>query len=181
MSIPRELSVRKGRLYQNPIRELEGMRKGKVEYRNVKVTGEIRLPGIEGRKVDMELRLRPGAAQNPYRKFALRFAQNEEYRTSLSFRPHESVLKIDRKFSGSRRAIVHQRRSLVRKEGEELKLRIILDLFSAEIFVNDGEQVLTMTMYTDLSASGISFFADGQAIMDITKYDLLTESETPQR
>ena len=83
------------------------------------------------------------------------------------------MLKIDRKFSGSRRAIVHQRRSLVNSRNGKLKLRIILDSFSAEIFVNDGEQVLSMTMYTDLTAQGISFFADGQVVMDIVKYDLV--------
>ncbi len=30
-----------------------------------------------------------------------------------------------------------------------------------------------MTMYTDLTAQGISFFADGQVVMDIVKYDLV--------
>ena len=49
---------------------------------------------------------------NVYKKIALRFAQNEKFHTELSFRPDESVLKIDRKFSGSERALVHQRRSL---------------------------------------------------------------------
>ena len=54
----------------------------------------------------------------------------------------------------------------------ELKLRIILDRFSAEVFVNDGEQVMTATVMTDLLANGISFSTDGQVEMDITKYDL---------
>ena len=175
MSLPRELSVKNGRLYQRPVRELEAMRKNKIQYRDIMVSGEIRLKGIQGRRVDLELDIRPGSQDKLYRKFAARFAQDEQYRTSLSFRPHESVLKIDRKFSGSRRAIVHQRRSLVRSEGGELKLRIILDSFSAEIFVNDGEQVLSVTMYTDLAAEGISFFADGQVSMNITKYDLWEE------
>ena len=53
-----------------------------------------------------------------------------------------------------------------------MKLRIILDRFSAEVFVNDGEQVLTITFYTDQSADGISFFADGEAVIDVLKYDL---------
>lgn len=92
-----------------------------------------------------------------YRKFALRFAQDDTYQTALSFRPHESVLKIDRKFSGSRRAIIHQRRCLVNSKNGELKLRVILDRFSAEAFINDGEQVMTATIYTDQSAEGISF------------------------
>ena len=41
-----------------------------------------------------------------------------------------------------------------------------------EVFVNDGEQVLSATMYTDQAADGISFFADGTAKIDVVKYDL---------
>lgn len=175
MSLPRELSIKNGRLYQRPIRELETIRKNKTEYKEILVSGEVCLKGIQGRKIDMELNIRSGSKDKLYQKFAVRFAQNEQYRTSISFRPHESVLKIDRKFSGSRRAIIHQRRSLVRSKGGQLKLRIILDSFSAEIFVNDGEQALSVTMYTDLAAEGISFFADGQVSMDIIKYDLSEE------
>lgn len=121
----------------------------------------------------MELTVRPKEGQELFRKFSLRFAQNEQYYTSLSFCPGESVLKIDRKFSGSRRAIIHQRRSKVNWETGELKLRIILDRFSAEVFVNDGEQALSVTMYTEQAADGISFFADGTVNMDVVKYDLL--------
>lgn len=54
----------------------------------------------------------------------------------------------------------------------ELKLRVILDRFSAEVFINDGEQVMTATIYTDQSAEGISFFADGDVNIDVVKYDL---------
>lgn len=173
MSLPRELSVKNGRLYQQPVRELEMMRNNKVEYSNVSFTDTIKLDGVQGRKIDMELVIRPEKDQEIFQKFAVRFAQNEQYHTSLSFRPRESILKIDRKFSGSRRAIIHQRRSKVNWENGELKLRIILDRFSAEVFVNDGEQVLTVTMYTDQAADGISFFADGTANIDVVKYDLI--------
>ena len=60
----------------------------------------------------------------------------------------------------------------------ELKLRVILDRFSVEVFVNDGEQVMTATMYTDQSADGISFFADGVVNMDVVKYDLVSEGQS---
>lgn len=172
MSLPRELSVKNGRLYQTPIRELEAMRSQKVEYRSVSVSDTINLEGIKGRKVDMELSIRPEDEQNLYRKFAIRVAQNAQYQTSVSFRPQEDILKIDRKFSGSRRAIIHQRRSKVNSENGHLKLRLILDQFSVEVFINDGEQVMTATMYTEPGADGISFFADGAVKMDIVKYDL---------
>ncbi|HJD02594.1 MAG TPA: glycoside hydrolase family 32 protein [Candidatus Mediterraneibacter excrementavium] len=172
MSLPRELFIKNNRLYQRPVRELEEMRKNKKEYRNVAFTDVIRLDGIRGRRIDLELTVRPGDLENMYRKFALRFAQDDTYQTALSFRPHESVLKIDRKFSGSRRAIIHQRRCLVNSKNGELKLRVILDRFSAEVFINDGEQVMTATIYTDQSAEGISFFADGDVNIDVVKYDL---------
>lgn len=172
MSLPRELSVKNGRLYQNPIRELLSMRRNEVSYQDVPVSGTVMLDGIRGRKVDMEITIRPGGGEM-YQKFAVRFARNEKYQTSMSFRPRESVLKIDRKFSGSRRAIIHQRRSKVNSKNGELKLRIILDRFSVEAFVNDGEQVMTAIIYTEQQADGISFFADGAVRMDVVKYDLV--------
>ncbi|MDD6618405.1 MAG: glycoside hydrolase family 32 protein [Clostridiales bacterium] len=174
MSLPRELSVKNGRLYQKPVKELDDMRENKVEYQNVALEDDtISLEKLEGRKIDMELVIRPQDEKNRYKKFAVRFAQNEQFYTALSFRPHESILKIDRKFSGSRRAYIHQRRCLVNGNSDELKLRIILDKFSVEVFINDGEQVMSATIFTDQDATGVSFFADGKVNMDVVKYDLI--------
>ena len=174
MSLPRELSVKNGRLYQTPIKELDAMRKDRVEYNNVVINNDtISLDKIEGRTIDMELVIRPEDKENVYKKFALRFAQNERFHTELCFRPDESVLKIDRKFSGSERALVHQRRCLVNGDANELKLRVILDRFSAEVFINDGEQVMSAVIFTEQEAKGISFFAEGAAKIDVVKYDLV--------
>ena len=173
MTLPRELSIRNGRLYQQPVRELEQLRRNPVTYENVLVDGEVWLPGIEGRTVDMEITLRPAPGAPLYHKFAVRFMQNQAFHTKLSYRTHESILRIDRKFSGSRRAYIHQRRCEVPFQNGEIKLRLILDRFSAEVFINDGAQTMTATVLTDLSARGISFRADGQVLMDVTKYDLL--------
>ena len=133
----------------------------------------ITLDKIEGRTIDMELVIRPKDKENAYKKFALRFAQNQRFHTELCFRPDESVLKIDRKFSGSERALVHQRRCLVNGDANELKLRVILDRFSAEVFINDGEQVMSAVIFTEQEAKGISFFAEGAAKIDVVKYDLV--------
>ena len=172
MTLPRELSVRNGRLYQSPIREFNELRCNRVEYKDVPVNGLVRLAGIEGRLVDMELQIRPVDKEKMFQKFAVRFAQDKVNHTAISFRPMESILKVDRKFSGSRRAIIHQRRSLVKHEEGELKLRIILDRLSVEVFVNDGEQVMTVTIDTPQDAKGISFFADGDVMIDVVKYDI---------
>ena len=44
--------------------------------------------------------------------------------------------------------------------------------FSAEVFVNDGEQVMSITFKTDLNAEKISFVADGVVKVDILKYEI---------
>ena len=52
-------------------------------------------------------------------------------------------------------------------------MSVILDRFSAEVFINDGEQVMSVVMFTEQEANGISFFADGAAKIDVVKYDLV--------
>ena len=133
----------------------------------MEIRGEkVSLPGVDGRQLDLELEVFP--LDGPYQRFSVWFAQDEQFHTGVSFRPVESVLKVDRKFSGSRRAIIHQRRAKVRHDRGRLKLRLILDRYSVEVFVNDGEKVMSATLYTDLAADGISFFADGALSFNVT-------------
>ncbi|MBR1497103.1 MAG: glycoside hydrolase family 32 protein [Oscillospiraceae bacterium] len=171
MSLPRELSVKNGRLCQAPLRELEQLRAGAGVHERLAIeNGEISLPGLTGRKADISLEIEPDGEL--YHKFSLFFAKNSDYHTGLSFRPRESTLKIDRKFSGSRRAIIHQRRALVRHDAGALRLRVILDRFSAEIFVGNGEQVLSATIDTPPEAEGISFRADGRVKLKVDGWTL---------
>ncbi len=173
MSVPRELSVRNGRLFQQPIREIESLRIGEPYRGTAEVEdGELFMTGLSGRIIDMEVEVEPSEPDETFHQFAVKFAQDEICYTKLGFRPKESVMKIDRKFSGSRRAIIHQRRAKVRHENGKIKFRILLDRFSVEVFVNDGEQVLTATLYTDIAADRISFVADGSVKVKVTKYDL---------
>ena len=101
-------------------------------------------------------------------------AKDDDFYTEVRFRRKESTLKIDRMYSGSRRAIIHQRKALVSHDNGALKLRLILDRFSAEVYVNDGEKVMSTTLETDLSAERIAFLADGAVKLNVTKYTLAT-------
>lgn len=92
---------------------------------------------------------------------------------SLSYRPDSSTVRISRVHSGFNRDFVHERRCFARDRSSEIKLRIVLDRSSAEVFVNDGEQALTMTLCTPLTADGISFEAQGNVLIDVEKFDIL--------
>lgn len=174
MSLPRELSIKNNRLYQQPIRELEQYRSNKIEYKNVEVSRDLQLDKVEGRILDMEITIRP-KDEEMYHKFAILFAKDDKFYTKLSYRPFESVLKIDRKYSGSRKALIHQRSCKIPYKNGEIKMRLIMDKYSVEVFINDGEQVMTTVIMTDPTAKGISFMADGKVEMDVTKYELFAE------
>ncbi len=171
MTLPRELSVRDGRLYQNPVRELEQYRGQCVVHRNIPVSGEINLPGIQGRTLDMTVTVRPIGSES-YRWFRVRVAKDGKHETIVRYRPDQGTVKIDRTRSGLPHDIVHTRSFLVRPRNGEIKLRIVLDRFSLEVFVNDGEQAASAVIYTRQEADVISFEAGGTVLMDVEKYDL---------
>ena len=53
-----------------------------------------------------------------------------------------------------------------------ITLRLVLDRYSAEVFINDGRYVMSAVIFTDLAADGISFFADGDAVIDVESHRL---------
>ncbi|MDD7615181.1 MAG: GH32 C-terminal domain-containing protein, partial [Clostridiaceae bacterium] len=71
-----------------------------------------------------------------------------------------------------RRDVVSQRKMKIDNPQSTLKLRLILDKYSAELFVNDGYQTFSATFYTPLEADEIVFKCDGKAILNIEKSDI---------
>ena len=172
MSLPREISIKNGRLIQKPIREIENYYGKRISRQNVIVTDDCVLSSVEGRCIDMTVNVRPTGSDLSYGKFEICFADNGKEYSTIEFDPVESVVKIDRKHSGNRRAIVHQRRCKVADNNGEITLRVILDRYSMELFINDGEQVMSMGIFTDIKAEGISFRTSGELSMDVVMNEL---------
>lgn len=167
MTLPRELHIRNGRLIQQPVRELERWRGERTAYENVEVSGDMSLPGIFGRTLDLILRLQ--AQDGP---FTLKFAQDNSHFTAFTFQPDRSLLTLDRSHSGLPKGHALSRTIPVRSREGLLELRLILDRFSVEAFVNGGEQTLSATLYTPQEAAGISFQAQGKAVIHLEQYAL---------
>jgi len=167
MTLPRELHIRNGRLIQQPVRELERWRGERTAYENVEVSGDMSLPGIFGRTLDLTLRLQ--AQDGP---FTLKFAQDNSHFTAFTFQPDRSLLTLDRSHSGLPKGHALSRTIPVRSREGLLELRLILDRFSVEAFVNGGEQTLSATLYTPQEATGISFQAQGKAVIQLEQYAL---------
>ena len=175
MTLPRELSIRDGRLYQVPVRELENYRCNRVVHKDVPVSEEISLEGVSGRMIDMTVKIRPGDDKG-YRKFKMYLAKGDDNFTSVSFRTGSGKVRMDRTFSGFGYDIVNNRSFLV-DAGQELTVRVIMDRNSIELFFNDGKQGATAVIYTPQHCDGISFEAEGNVLMDVEKYDLTFDKE----
>ena len=139
MTLPRELSVRGGRLIQNPVRELERYRSYQILYRNVQFSGTTALGNVKGRVLDMTVTVRPVAENAVYRSFRINVASDGEHCVSIRYKPENNTVRIDRTHSGFPHDIVSVRDFMVRPNRGEIKLRLILDRHSLELFVNDGE------------------------------------------
>ena len=169
MILPRELKVKDGKILQRPVREIENYHRNGVRYEKQEVQGTCRFDGIKGRVLDMTVEIAGG----DFREFTISVAQNEQFHTDFSILQHKNRIEIDRTYSGMVRDANAIRRVKVKTPCKKWKLRIILDKYSMEVFLNDGQQVFSTTFYTSLEADQISFACDGKAIVNLEKYDIV--------
>lgn len=173
MTIPRELQLRNGRVYQIPVREITCYHTNKIAYYDQRVAGTTTLDGIAGRVMDLQVEV----MGSDFRYFQIHFAQSDEYEMLLVYNRIRKCLTIDRTYSGLERDVVCRRKMAVEpftseKQEESLKLRLLLDKYSVEVFVNDGEKVMSSIFFTPIQADGIMFDTDGTARIHVVKYDI---------
>ena len=167
---PRELQLKDGRLIQTPVRELEAARGQKVLHENILIQDETQLEGIGGRVIDLTVQITP---EEDCRSFTLKLAAKERFCTTLTYEPGSATLTLDRTYAGGLyQDIVHTRSCKILCPDKTLKLRVLLDRNSVEVFINDGEQTMTACIYTPQDAEGITFAADGTARVTAEQYTL---------
>ena len=171
MSVPRELEYKNGRVYQNPVREIESYRRGKIICRGATVCGETYFEGINGRIIDLTVTI--DFSKNAEAcDFRIELARDEEYLTAMSFDPQNNMVTIDRSKSGCPESPANIRKFNVEPQNSILKIRMLLDKNSIEFFFNDGQMAASVSIYTPLFADAICFYADSEIKMDIEKYEL---------
>lgn len=171
MTLPRELSVKDGRLFQNPVRELMNYRTERVAYENVSVNGKTEFPDVNGRCLDLTVTVRPDK-EALYQSVTVNVAQGNGYVTFVRYCPAAGTVLVDRSRAGWPDTVLNRREFAVRDRKGEIKLRFILDRYSLELFVNDGEQAASFAIFSPEEADGISFASEGEAKINIEQYTL---------
>jgi fructan beta-fructosidase len=167
MAIPRVLSLVKSnnghyQLMQQPVEEVN-------KYREAILFSPDDLPinnavnncnNIKGDALDIEFTMtRNDAAQAGIKVFKV---GNEE--TVIYFNKQESTINIDRRKSGyvnfsNRFSSVES--VPIAAGNSDLKFRILIDKSIVEVFVNDGEKVLTDQVFPAHSNGGVELFSAG--------------------
>ena len=123
----------------------------------------------------MGLTVRP-ETEGSLRSFTLHLASGGDYDCSLRWDCARRTLLVDRSRAGFPPEIRNTREFETGERDGTLRLRVLLDRWSMELFVNDGEHAASFTVYTPQSADGIRFEAEGAALLDAEKYDLEFEN-----
>lgn len=174
-TLPRELHVAGGVLFQTPVKEIEGYRCGEVSYHDIPLCDRrISLAGIEGTVLELEAVFSFGSAK----RAGVVLFQGETHETLVFYDAEAGHVVFDRSQSGAdQRGSENESnvRVLPLSLGNgTISFRIFLDVSSAEVFLNGGRGVMTGNIYADEGDRGISFFAEGgeAKLLSVRKYDL---------
>ena len=169
MTLPRELRYMNGRLYQYPVEELKQYRKNPCCLKDQEISGTVQFDEVRGRMLDLTVEIENGQ----FDEFCLELAHNMEYTTTYTYNRKKQIMEVDRTCCGVTKDVICRRIWKVTEGKETLKLRFILDRQSIELFVNDGEQVVTTAICTPIEADEIVFSCDGKAKVNVEKYEIV--------
>ena len=150
-------------LAQRPIREIETLRGAPVVVEAGKVAGRRVLP-VSGDVLEIEVELRPGTAG--VLGLAVRVGEGEE--TLVGYDATGARLFVDRTRSGRsdfHPAFAGRHAGPVAAQSGLVRMRVLVDRSSVEVFGGDGRTVVSDRIYPRPDSRGVALFAEGGTAM----------------
>jgi len=160
LTLPRELKVIDGKLYQLPIKEMESIRGEKIEFSG-KVTGEVKV----GTGVTYELKAKFTDFNSDF-GLKLRTGKNSETVLKFDYNDKKFVLDRTKGEQPDKRL-----RKVYLGNISELELTVFVDSSSVEVFINGGQEVFSSRIFPEKDANGIIVFADKDVNVEIQKWE----------
>ena len=160
LTLPRELKVIDGKLYQVPIKEMESIRGEKIEF-SEKVAGEVKV----GTGVTYELKAKFTDFNSDF-GLKLRTSKNSETVLKFDYNDKKFVLDRTKGEQPDKRL-----RKVYLGDISELELTVFVDNSSVEVFINGGAEVFSSRIFPEKDADGISVFADKDVNVEIEKWE----------
>jgi len=165
-SVPRELRLAAAGtdllLAQRPVREVEALRGPAFSVPPGEVAGRRVLP-VSGDALDVLAVLRPGSAS----AFGLAVRVGDGEETLVGYDVPGSRLFVDRTRAG--RSDFHpdfagRHSGRLALDGGLLRLRVLVDRSSVEVFAEDGRMVISDRVFPRATSRGVAAFADGGTV-----------------
>ncbi len=160
LTLPRELKVIDGKLYQLPIKEMENIRGEKISF-DEKVAGEVKI-GI-GTAYELKAKF-----TNINSDFGLKLRTGKNSETVLKFDYTDKKFVLDRT-KGEQPD--KRLRKVYLGDISELELTVFVDNSSVEVFINGGQEVFSSRIFPEKGADGIVVFADKDVNVEIEKWE----------
>jgi fructan beta-fructosidase len=167
MTVPRELGLRQTadglRLVQRPVRELEKLRGPLRQFKGgtaAEASAWLKRTGLGGGPLEMAVELAPAATGTT----GVKLFKGEKEETVVGVDRGRGRVWVDRTHSGN--VGFHARfpgvfAAPLARPGDRVKLHLFVDACSVEVFVNDGEQVLTSLVFPSKASRAVELFGPG--------------------
>lgn len=167
MSIPRSLNLETIdgdiKVIQKPVEELQTLRENHILAEDITIsdsTQSLQDLGMSGKSYEFEVVLDPGDAN--ITGFKLREGEDEE--TLVGYDANAETVFVDRTNSGEddfHEDFAQRNEAPVRLIEGKIKLHVFVDWSSVEVFINDGEAIITNRIFPDPDSQNISLYAEG--------------------
>ncbi|MGF6355752.1 beta-fructofuranosidase [Paenibacillus sp. 4624] len=164
LTIPRQLSIRGGKLIQQPVPEMAQLRKDQqgIMAQDSLRNGSRSFTGLNGIAYELQCEI----SDNDADLVGIEFRASDTEKTVIQYDRLQRKLMLDRSQSG---APLPEANGVIRtcalNEGMDadalIKLHLFVDSSSVEIFVNDGQEVFTSRIFPSRDSTDIRFFAHG--------------------
>jgi fructan beta-fructosidase len=180
MSIPREVGLRRTaegiRLVQKPAREMESLRDRHFAFygRDLsEANAWLKEQHVQGDQLELMVEFEPHSSGTE----GVKVLKGDKEATIVGVDRQRGQAFVDRTQSGN--VMLHQKFSgvydapLPVPDGR-VKLHVFVDASSVEVFVNDGERVLTSLVFPSTASRGVEFFgsATGAKITSLNVWTL---------
>lgn len=165
MSLPRNMTVKKingeWTVLQKPIAALQSLRAKVLELKNEPVTTTKLLP-VKSQQFEMEIIIDPMSAATT----GVRIAKGEKDFFEVGYDAAKKTIYIDRSNISNHSfnknfASLNRFETMPLSKTKLVRLQVFFDHSMAEVFVNDGEAVLTAQLFPGVTDNGIELFSSG--------------------
>lgn len=150
------------RIHQMPVKEMECLRGKKTELNKIKIeSGEVwsLMEGTKGLEIDLRCQKGKMGAE----RFGLLAAYGKEAYLRIEVDTQQWTCCVDRRYTGVN---AHETfpgcfRGKILSGDAQFHMKLLLDVSQSELFINEGELVMTNLIFPESDSCCIKFYASG--------------------